>query len=92
MNRSQIEDSATAVPVETVDALFGGMSYRRIDVDVGDTSALASELWRIFLIAMIVALLIEAVLSLPSRRHSSQQSAIGSRFPSPTVIASHRNE
>ena len=68
VNRSQIEDSAVAVPVETVDTLFEGMSYRRIDVDVGDTSALASELWRIFLIAMIVALLVEAVLSLPSRR------------------------
>ena len=68
VNRSQIEDSAAAAPVETVDALFDGMSYRRIDVDVGDTSALASELWRIFLIAMIVALLVEAVLSLPSRR------------------------
>ncbi len=68
VNRSQIEDTATAVPVETVDALFDGMSYRRIDVDVGDTSALASELWRIFLIAMIVALLAEAALSLPSKR------------------------
>ena len=68
VNRSQIEDSAAAVPVETVDALFDGISYRRIDVDVGDTSALTSELWRIFLIAMIVALLVEAVLSLPSKR------------------------
>ncbi len=68
VNRSHIEDSATAVAVETVDTLFDGMSYRRIDVDVGDTSALASELWRVFLIAMIVALLVEAVLSLPSRK------------------------
>ena len=68
VNRSQIEDSATSVAVETVDTLFDGMSYRRIDVDVGDTSALASELWRVFLIAMIVALLVEAVLSLPSRK------------------------
>ena len=71
VNRSQIEDSATAVPTETVDALFDGMSYRRIDVDVGDTSALASELWRMFLFAMIVALLVEAALSLPSRRSST---------------------
>ena len=68
VNRSQIEDSATAVPIETVDALFDGMSYRRIDADVGDTSALASELWRIFLFVMIVALLVEAVLSLPSKK------------------------
>ena len=68
VNRSQIEDGATAVPVATVDALFDGVSYRRIGVDVGDTSALASELWRVFLIAMVVALLAEAVLSLPNRR------------------------
>ena len=68
VNRSQIEDSATAVPVATVDALFDGVSYQRIDVDVGDTSPLASELWRVFLIAMVIALLAEAVLSLPSRR------------------------
>ena len=68
VNRSQIEDSATAVPVATVDALFDGVSYQRIDVDVSDTSALASELWRVFLIAMVIALLAEAVLSLPSRR------------------------
>lgn len=68
VNRSQIEDNATAVPVATVDALFDGVSYQRIDVDVDDTSPLASELWRVFLIAMVIALLAEAGLSLPSRR------------------------
>ena len=68
VNRSQAEDNAKTSPVETVDALFDGLSYRRIDVDVGDTSALASELWRIFLIAMALALIVEALLSLPSRK------------------------
>ena len=68
VNRSHAEDSAKTSPVETVDALFDGLSYRRIDVDVGDTSALASELWRIFLIAMALALILEAILSLPSRK------------------------
>lgn len=68
VNRSRVEDNAKPVPVATVDTLFDGISYRRIDVDVGDTSALASELWRIFLIAMAVALVAEAVLSLPSRK------------------------
>ena len=71
VNRSQTEDSAKTSPVETVDTLFDGLSYRRIDVDVGDTSALASELWRIFLIAMALALILEAVLSLPSRKTES---------------------
>ena len=69
VNRSQAEDSAKTSAVEAVDALFEGLSYRRIDVDVGDTSALASELWRIFLIAMALALIVEAVLSLPSRNN-----------------------
>ena len=92
VNRSQIEDSATAVPIETVDGLFDGMSYRRIDVDVGDTSALASELWRIFLFAMIVALLVEAVLSLPSRRSNQRAETISSQFSSPTIIPSRQNE
>ncbi len=68
VNRSHAEDIANAAPVEKVDALFGGLSYRRIDVEVGDTSSLANELWRIFLIAMLVALIVEAVLSLPSKR------------------------
>ena len=68
VNRSQAEDSAATSAVEAVDALFDGLSYRRIDVDVGDTSALASELWRIFLIAMALALIVEAVLSLPSKK------------------------
>ena len=68
VNRSHAEDTAKTSPVETVDALFDGLSYRRIDVDVGDTSALASELWRIFLIAMALALIVEAVLSLPNRK------------------------
>ena len=68
INRSESEDTAKAALVESVDTLFDGLSYRRIDVEVGDTSSLANELWRIFLIAMVVALIVEAVLSLPSKK------------------------
>ncbi len=68
INRSAVEDTAIPVPVDRVDTLFDAVSYRRIDADVSDTSALASELWRVFLIAMIVALLTEAALSLPTLR------------------------
>lgn len=68
VNRSRVEDSAPTVPPSTVDARFDGLSYRRIDLVVGDTSALASELWRIFLIAMALALVLEAVLSLPGKK------------------------
>ena len=68
VNRSRAEDSTKVTPVATVDELFDGLSYRRIDVAVGDTSALASEIWRAFLVAMGLALIVEAVLSLPSKR------------------------
>ncbi len=68
VNRSHAEDTAKAAPVDAVDTLFDGLSYRRIDVEVGDTSSLASELWRTFLIAMALALIVEAVLSLPSKK------------------------
>ena len=75
VNRSRAEDSTKVTPVATVDELFNGLSYRRIDVAVGDTSALASEIWRAFLVAMGLALIVEAVLSLPSKR--TEQRSLG---------------
>ena len=78
VNRSQAEDTAKTSSVEAVDALFDGLSYRRIDVDVGDTSALASELWRIFLIAMVLVLILEAVLSLPTKKAESNELTVNS--------------
>ena len=75
VNRSRAEDSTNVTPVATVDELFDGLSYRRIDVAVGDTSALASEIWRAFLVAMGIALIVEAVLSLPSKR--TEQRSLG---------------
>ena len=75
MNRSRAEDSTNVTPVATVDELFDGLSYRRIDVAVGDTSALASEIWRAFLVAMGIALIVEAVLSLPNKR--TEQRSLG---------------
>ena len=68
VNRSRAEDSTKVTPVATVDGLFDELSYRRIDVAIGDTSALASEIWRAILVAMGLALIVEAVLSLPNKK------------------------
>ena len=68
INRGQEEDGAQAVTAATVDGLFTGLSYRRIDDAVGATSSLASEIWRAFLIAMVLALLLEALLCLPETK------------------------
>ena len=68
VNRGLAEDDSQGVPLATVDRLFKGLSYRRIDDAVGDGSSLASEIWRTFLIAMVLALLGEALLCLPETK------------------------
>jgi hypothetical protein len=65
VNRSQAEDRANVATGAMVDGLFDGLSFQRIEDAVGDTSPLAREIWRTFLIAMILALVLEAVLCLP---------------------------
>jgi hypothetical protein len=67
VNRAAEEDSAEPISEAIVDGLFAGLAYQRIDDAVGDNAALASEIWRAFLIAMVLALILEAVLCLPER-------------------------
>ena len=55
-------------PVTEADQLFAGLSYQRIDDAVGDTSSLASEVWRAFLYLMAAALMLEAILCLPEKK------------------------
>ena len=75
LNRSLAEDCASVTPVASVDALFAGLAYERIDDAVGDPRSLASEIWRLFLLAMALALVAEAGLCMPERK--IQQSRFG---------------
>jgi len=68
VNRSPGEDLSNVATVATVDGLFDGLSYQRIDDAVGDKSPLAREIWRTFLMAMMLALVLEAVLCLPGQK------------------------
>jgi len=72
LNRSTPEDRAPVTPVETVDALFAGLAYERIDDAVGDPASLASEIWRFFLMAMVLALVAEALLCMPEKKVQAQ--------------------
>jgi len=65
VNRPPAEDSAVAVADERIDGLFRGLSFTRITGTAGDTTSLVQEIWRAFLIAMLVALVGEGLLSLP---------------------------
>ena len=47
---------------------LGSLDYTIINDKVDDSSSLVNEIWRMFLIIMVIALLVEAVLCLPERR------------------------
>jgi Na+/H+-translocating membrane pyrophosphatase len=71
INRNLAEDDPRVTPFTEIDQLFAGLPYERIDDSIGDTSSLASEIWRAFLILMVAALILEAVLCMPERRNRS---------------------
>jgi hypothetical protein len=68
VNRSAAEDAAAIAAVERIDGLFRGLSYARIQGTAGRGDSIVQEIWRAFLIAMLLALVGEGILSLPRRR------------------------
>ncbi len=71
VNRSAAEESAAVLADRRVDDLFRGLDFARVDDRAGSMSSLIQEIWRMFLTAMLVAMVIEAGLCLPKRVRSS---------------------
>jgi hypothetical protein len=67
VNRSPAEDQAAVLPDDRVAELFRGLNFVRVDDRAGSLIGLIQEIWRPFLIAMLVAMLVEAGLCLPRR-------------------------
>lgn len=65
INRSVAEDQKDQLTDSKVDGLFSGLPFARVDAQAGNLSGIVREIWRLFLISMILALLIEAILCLP---------------------------
>jgi hypothetical protein len=65
VNRPAAEDSAKILADERVTDLFRGLSFARVDDSAGSLASLIQEIWRAFLVAMLIALILEAVLCLP---------------------------
>jgi Aerotolerance regulator N-terminal len=76
LQRSPAEDDHATLSPESEAALLEGVEYRRITDTVGSGSALASEIWRIFLFLMAVALVAEAVLCLPPNIAHNKRSVV----------------
>lgn len=67
LNRPRAEDDSSPMSRAEIDSLFQGLDYHVIDDTVENRQSLASEIWKLFLIVMGVALLAEAVLCLPEK-------------------------
>ena len=50
-----------------VSGLFKGLDFARVDDQAGSLNALIQEIWRLFLVTMLIALVLEAVLCLPKK-------------------------
>ena len=68
LNRPFSEDGSGVVTDEALAGLFQGLDFTRLDDAAGNSVSLASEIWRLFLIIMIVALIAEALFCIPERR------------------------
>lgn len=68
LNRPADEDHNGRIDEEQINTLFQGLSCRTVQEEIGSASALASEIWRVFVIVMALALIVEAVLCLPERK------------------------
>ncbi|GAB5404922.1 MAG: BatA domain-containing protein [Aureliella sp.] len=79
VNRPSEEDQPTQLEAEQVEALFAGLQFSRVDASAGDLGGIVREIWRLFLVLMIVALLLEAVLCLPRQSRNRATSAAEGR-------------
>ena len=67
-NRPAREDSPLMLSDESVDELFAGLQFRRVNEQVENENSLANEIWRTFLLLMALAIIGEAILCLPPKR------------------------
>ncbi len=68
VNRAVGEDEAAVLDEARVAGLFGGLDFSRVDDRAGSLKSLVQEIWRLFLIGMIAAMVCEAALCLPKLR------------------------
>ena len=71
VNRSIAEDQAAVLANDRVSELFKGLDFTRVDDRAGSLAGLIQEIWRPFLVSMLIAMLVEAALCMPRRRTES---------------------
>ena len=79
LNRPVIEDDVARVDQPKLNEILEGIDITVINDQAGSASALASEVWRYLVIAMIIALLAEGLLCMPERSKEAESSR--AKFP-----------
>jgi hypothetical protein len=83
VNRAASEDQAAVLPDDRVAGLFKGLDFIRVDDRAGGTAGLIQEIWRLFLVVMLIAMLVEAGLCLPRKAQESPSAGTGMRGLAP---------
>jgi len=73
VNRPLGEDDIVQLEAKQLEGLLGGLSFRLFEQKGSDEDALVSEAWRNFFVIMLIALLVEAALSLPGKYLSNKK-------------------
>ena len=74
MNRPAAEDAAEVVDDRQIETLFQGLSFSRFEQKAGGLGTIVEEVWRLFLVALLVTLVVEGLLCFP-RRHPDRLSS-----------------
>ena len=81
LNCPQVEHRANPLSSSETQALFAGLDAHLIEDRLDNTKSLASEIWKIFVLIMGLALLAEAIICLP-RKGAAPQSGLRSGLSS----------
>ncbi len=65
VNRSVAEEQRAVLADARVPDLFRGLDFARVDDRAGNLASLIQEIWRLFLVAMMTAMVVEALLCMP---------------------------
>ena len=76
VNRPEAEDAAPVLTDARVAGLFRGLDFARVDDQAGSLGSLIQEVWRLFLTAMMVALVAEAGLCLPKSARAARTTSL----------------
>jgi hypothetical protein len=87
VNRSPAEDQAAVLAEDRVADLFKGLDFTRVDDRAGSLAGLIEEVWRPFLVVMLIAMLGEAALCMPRRAQSHSSTERAAEFVSAAPTA-----